>query len=226
MTLPSKVIVIIPAFNEEKTVGSVVENLKPYCNEVIVVDDCSGDGTKNKAQEAGAFMVSHSKNQGYDASIEDGFKEAVKQGADILVTFDADGQHNPEEVKKLTNLILNRKADVVIGQRAKVTHFGEKIFSWYTSAFFGIRDPLCGLKAYDKKVYEKIGHFDTIQSIGTQLMVEAAKSGFKIEKVQININDRKDISRFYFHAVRANYKILKALIKLVFLKKEGRMKRT
>ena len=84
---------------------------------------------------------------------------------------------------------------------------------------FEVKDPLCGLKAYSKKVYEAIGHFDTIGSIGTQLMVQALARGFKLAKVSIKVKEREDSSRFYVNSFRANYKILKALVKIIFLKK-------
>ena len=133
-----------------------------------------------------------------------------------MVTFDADGQHRPEDIKKLTDAILYEGADVAIGQRSRVTHFTEKMFAWYTNLKFGIKDPLCGLKAYRRSVYESIGHFDTLKSIGTQLMIEAARKGYKIKTVPIGINPRQDTSRFYANKVKGNYKICKAMCKIVW----------
>lgn len=221
MTLSSnKIIAVIPAFNEAKTVRKVVSGLRHYCDEIIVVNDCSTDTTKYEAENAGAVVVNHTENRGYDASIEDGFREASKRGAGIIVTFDADGQHNPEDLKKLTDIIASGQADVAIGQRQTLTHPAEKVFAWYTNIFFGIKDPLCGLKAYQRKVCEAIGHFDTISSIGTQLTIQAVARGFKVAKVPIVINERQDESRFYYRKIRANIKILKALARLMLLRKK------
>ena len=211
-----KITVVIPAFNEGVTIGRVIGGVKMYADEVIVVDDGSSDGTGAEAKKAGAVVISHSKNRGYETSIEDGFKEAVKRGVFVLVTFDADGQHRPEDIKKLTDAILYEGADVAIGQRSRVTHFTEKMFAWYTNLKFGIKDPLCGLKAYRRSVYESIGHFDTLKSIGTQLMIEAARKGYKIKTVPIGINPRQDTSRFYANIIKGNYKICRAMVKILW----------
>jgi len=219
MTLSKKVIIIIPAFNEEKTIETVVKKSAQFAQEIIVVDDNSSDQTAAKATGAGAIVIRHEQNKGYDASLEDGFREAAQRGADIFVTCDADGQHNPEDIPRLTSLISGGQADVVIGQRQKLTHVAEKLFAFYTRIFFGIKDPLCGLKAYSRKVYEVVGHFDTLQSIGTQLTVEAIKRGFMVKKIPIIVADRRDTSRFYFKKLKANLKILKAFLKIVFLTK-------
>ncbi len=215
MISSKKIIIIIPAFNEEETIGGVVKEVSVYSDEVIVVDDGSFDNTRIKALEEGAIVVSHDSNQGYDASIEHGLQKAVLRDADIMVTFDADGQHNPENIKRLTELIISNKADVVIGQRQNVSRFMERIFAYYTRLRYGIKDPLCGLKAYSRELYEEIGYFDTIKSIGTQLMIEALSKGFRLKFVPIQVKMRNGRSRFYSLSFVANFKIFKAMIRLI-----------
>lgn len=218
MSFNQKIIAIIPAFNESKTVGEIVAEIKFYADETIVIDDGSTDNTFFSAKDAGAIVIRNQSNQGYEASIEKGFREALKRKASIVFTFDADGQHRPEDIEKLTKLIISGKADVVIGQRQKIVHFAEKFFSFYTNIRFGIKDPLCGLKAYKIKVYSAVGHFDTLNLVGTQLMIEAIHKGFKINFITINTKKRIDASRFYFRRIKANYNILKAAIKaIIFL---------
>lgn len=220
MLFNQKIVVVIPAFNESKTVERVIKETKPYANEIIVVDDGSYDDTSLKAKKVGAIVIHHKKNQGYDASIEDGFREALKRKASVIVTFDADGQHQPEDIKRLTEPIITGKADIVIGQRQHAFPLSEKIFALYTNFRFGIKDPLCGLKAYTSKVYEGIGHFDTLGSMGTQLMIEALHRGFRIEFVPINVRPQVDRAHFYFNRLKTNYKILKATMKVIlFLRK-------
>ncbi|MBZ9577528.1 glycosyltransferase [Patescibacteria group bacterium] len=84
MLFNQKIVVVIPAFNESKTVERVIKETKPYANEIIVVDDGSYDDTSLKAKKVGAIVIHHKKNQGYDASIEDGFREALKRKASVM----------------------------------------------------------------------------------------------------------------------------------------------
>lgn len=211
----NKITAIVPAFNEVNTITRVVNNLKQCVQEIIVIDDGSSDETGLRAFKSGAFVIYHKKNLGYDKTIGDGFKEAIKRGADIIITLDADGQHRTEDVNRLTKLIISGKADLVIAQRPYFTHFCERIFALYTKLFYGIKDPLCGLKVYHKKIYKSIGYFDTINSIGTQLMIEALHRGFKAQFIPIKIRSRHDQSRFYYRRLKANYRILIAMIKVI-----------
>jgi glycosyltransferase involved in cell wall biosynthesis len=215
MLVNQKIVVVIPAFNESKAIEKVVKEINPYVNEIIVVNDGSHDDTGLKAKEVGAIVIDHKKNQGYDASIEDGFQEALKRKASIIVTFDADGQHQPEDIKRLIEPIITGKADIVVGQRRHALPLSEKFFGLYTNFRFGIKDPLCGLKAYTSKVYEDIGHFDTLGSMGTQLMMEALHRGFRIEFAAINVRPQADRARFYFKRLKTSYKILKATMKVI-----------
>lgn len=210
-----KIIVVIPALNEIKTIKRVVTEAKQYVDEIIVVDDGSSDGTGLVAINAGAFVISHEKNQGYEKSIEDGFREAVKKSAFVILTFDADGQHQAKDIKRLSDPIINNEVDMVIGDRQGRKHICEKIFAFYTRFGFGIKDPLCGLKAYNHKIYETIGRFDTLGSIGTQLMIEAVRQGFRFKNIPIKVDKRQDSSRFYSDLLGANHKIFMAMIRVI-----------
>jgi glycosyltransferase involved in cell wall biosynthesis len=212
-----KIIAVIPAYNEAATIAAVISGITPIVQGVVVVNDCSKDDTSANARTAGASVVDHAQNSGYDGSIDDGFKEAARLGADIIVTCDADGQHRAEDLRAVCEPVIRGEADVVIGERSRLTRFGETIFSLYTQLRFGIRDPLCGLKAYRREVYDTIGYFDTLKSIGTQLMVEAWLKGFRLKKVPITVMPRPDESRFYAKLFRANMKILGAAWRIVKL---------
>ncbi|MFH1621481.1 MAG: glycosyltransferase family 2 protein [Patescibacteria group bacterium] len=210
-----KIVAVIPAYNEGWTIAKVIQGVRQVVDVVVVVDDCSKDDTCIKASSAGAYVIRHETNGGYDKSIEDGFKEAAKLGAGVIVTCDADGQHRPEDISKVLEPILKGDADVVAGQRNKLSRFGEKIFAIYARWRFGLHDPLCGLKAYRREVYDKVGYFDTFNSIGTQLLVEAWKNGYSIANVSVIVLPRPDESRFYAKLFRANVKILKAMFKII-----------
>lgn len=210
-----KIIAVVPAFNEGNTIAKVVTSLLTKTDAVIVVDDCSTDDTKHIAFQAGAIVESHSQNKGYDGAINTGFARAVAEGAEIIFTFDADGQHDILDVERLISPIISGVADVVIGTRAERSSFGEFVFSLYTALRFGIKDPLCGLKAYKSEVYTRIGQFDTLQSIGTQLFLESMILGYRVVCIPIKIRDRVDVSRFYARRIKGNIKIIKALLRVI-----------
>jgi len=201
--------IVIPAFNESATIESVVKEASVY-GMPIVVDDGSIDNTSKLALNAGAFVVSYKNNQGYDYALDRGFYKAAQLDVEIIITLDADGQHSPLLIKKFIEKIIGG-ADVVVGERNERQRFSEHLFAWYASFRYGIKDPLCGMKAYRKKVYESLGHFDSYGSIGTELMLFAAKNEFVIEQVLIKVRERDGKSRFG-HVVTGNYRILRAMI--------------
>jgi len=212
--MKEKIIAVIPAFNEEKTIGEVVKELKRYTDEIIVVDDASVDKTSDEAMKYSAVVLRHAVNQGYDKTIDDGFKEAAKRKASIIFTFDADGQHVPYDVPKILAPIKKGEADVVVGIRPHTQRLSEKLFSIYAKKKIGITDPLCGIKAYSAEMYNNIGYFDRIKSIGTELMFNCNALGCRIKEVNINMNKREGKSRFG-SVLRANIKIISALFKIL-----------
>lgn len=213
--MDKKVFAIIPAFNEEKTISKVINGLNKYTNNIIIIDDASTDSTGLLAKQNGAIVLKHETNQGYDNSLDDGFKKAAELGADIIFSFDADGQHSPQDIPKLINPIINNKTDISVGIRPKYARISEKLLAIISMKKANIKDPLCGFKAYKIKVYNDIGYFDKIQSIGTQLMFEAINKGYKVTSVNIQVNERADQSRFG-RKLKGNWRILKAIIKLYY----------
>lgn len=214
-----KVIVVIPAYNEGNTIGRVVRELVPLVSEVVVVNDASQDNTKEEAERAGAFVLSHENNKGYDTTINDGFVEAVKRRATIIMTFDADGEHDASDVETILAPIREGKADLVLGQRPESRHWGERLFAAYTRLRYGVKDPLCGFKAYKREVYDRVGFFDSVSSIGTELSLRAIGLGYKAAFVPITLHTREegDRSRFYEFNFRGNMKLVKALYRILWL---------
>ena len=209
--ITQKIAIVIPAFNESATIARVVQGVRPYASEVVVVDDGSSDATAAEAERAGAVVVRHKVNGGYDASLNDGFAEAIGRGADIVVSFDADGEHRAEDVLRIVAPIASGSADVVAAQRQGMGSLAEKVFALYTRVAWGIRDPLCGFKAYRRAVYERFGRFDTLRSIGTELMLRAVRGGFRLATIPIERRTRADVSRFYVRRLRGNLRILRAM---------------
>ena len=212
--LLKNVYIVIPAFNEELTISSVVAGCIKF-GKVLVVDDGSLDLTAKKAELAGAKVIKLDKNYGYEYALNKGFSFVSSKNAEIIITFDADGQHPPRIIKSFIKKMQN-DFDVVCGVRPKKQRFSEVIFSYYTNFFYGIRDPLCGLKAYNVKLYRKLGFFDSFSSSGTELLLFAAKNQYKISQLNCPIKERAGPSRFgsIFYG---NFKILKALFLSIFL---------
>jgi len=113
-------------------------------------------------------------------------------------------------VPRLIVPIAEDRADIVAGQRPRLAGPAEKMFAVYTRLRYGIADPLCGLKAYRRSVYDAVGQFDTVQSIGTELMIKGLHRNFRLALVPIALHRRADFSRFYARRLRANLKILRA----------------
>jgi glycosyltransferase involved in cell wall biosynthesis len=218
MSSASRVIAVIPAFNEAKTIAAVVAGVRAHVADVIVVDDHSADATSEEAKRAGAIVLRNATNLGYDGSLNAGFAEAAQRGAGIILTFDADGEHDPADVPRLIAPIAEDRADIVAGQRPRLAGPAEKIFAFHTRLRYGIADPLCGLKAYRRSVYDAVGQFDTLQSIGTELMIKGLHKKFRLALVPIALHRRTDDgSRFYARRLRANLKILRAAWRLLFV---------
>ena len=206
----SRLAIVIPALNEESSIGAVVSNCRSY-GLPIVVDDGSVDRTGEVSKAAGAEVVRHPTNKGYDAALNSGFQRAAELDCEFVITIDADGQHDPQLIGKYLDL-LNGGADIVVGIRDKHQRFAEYCFSLVTKSLYGLSDPLCGLKGYRMSVYRALGHFDAYGSIGTELTLFSVRSGFRLEQVPIVVRERSGHPRFGRKLI-ANYKIFRALFR-------------
>jgi len=203
------VAVVIPALNESATIGAVVSAADEY-GTVIVVDDGSTDGTANAARGAGAAVVSHDRNLGYDAALASGLVEAERRGADIVVTMDADGQHEPSRLAAVLEPLRAGRAGVVLGVRPKPARRAEALFNAYARLRFGVPDILCGVKGYSMDVYRSHRAATERQSIGTGLALAALRQGVSHETVEIPISPRRGATRFGA-GLRADLRITRAL---------------
>ncbi len=160
-----KILVIVSAYNEEKTIKDIVLNLKRNGYDVLVVDDGSTDKTGELAQGAGAILLRHLINLGQGGAIQTGFDFALKFKPEIVVTFDADGQHFVSEIPKLIQPIIEDRADVIIGSRFLKNQqipFPRLVMNWVanlvTFILFGLwlSDSQSGFKAFRVSVLKKI----------------------------------------------------------------------
>ena len=188
----------IPAYNEEKNIASIIIKLKKIAQKIIVCVDGSTDLTGEIAQKLGAIVISHPKNLGYGSGIRSIFQKAKEIESDILVTFDADGQHQVQDIEKVIEPILKNKADIVIGSRfldnknvsaPEYRKIGIKLITKVTNSTLKekITDSQSGFRAYSKDVITKLEPGDVGMGISTEIIIKASSRGFKIAEVPIII---------------------------------------
>ena len=200
-----KIIIGIPAFNEEKNIGSIISKLNDLSDEIIVCNDGSTDLTSNIARKMGVVVIDHSKNLGYGAAIRSIFLKAKELSGDILVTFDADGQHRIEDIEKVLKPILDDSADLVIGSRflddseKEVPHYrkvGIKVITKITNVSIKkqLTDSQSGFRAYSKKVLNELNPSELGMGISTEILIKASAKNFRISEVPITITYNGDTS--------------------------------
>lgn len=205
-----KVAIVIPALNESEAIESVVTGISAY-GTAIVVDDGSTDGTGRLARTAGALLVTHEANCGYDAALASGLARAIAEGFDVAITVDGDGQHDPSRIESVVREFEDG-ADLVVGVRDRLQRVSETLFARVANVLWGISDPLCGMKGYRLSKLRAVGSLCTYPSIGTELTIRAARSGWDIRQVPVATRERKGSSRFG-SGIRANWKIFQAMLR-------------
>jgi glycosyltransferase involved in cell wall biosynthesis len=187
---------IIPALNEEISIGSIVLKTKKHVDQVIVIDDGSTDCTAEVARLAGADVIEHSTNMGKGEALRTGFREASKNGTTIIVTIDADGQHNPDEIPKVVKPILSKNAEIVIGSRylngnsiPLYRRIGQEILDRATNANSntGVSDTQSGFRAFAIHTVHNFKFKQNGFSIESEMLTDAANAGLKIKEVDIGV---------------------------------------
>jgi len=193
-----KIIVGIPAFNEEKNIAVLITQLKKIADKIIVCNDGSTDLTSKIAEELGATVINHEKNLGYGAAIRSIFLKSKDLDGDILVTFDADGQHRIEDINRVINPIINGESDLVIGSRfldesakevPRYRKAGIKLITKITNATIKkqLTDSQSGFRAYSKKVLNELNPSELGMGISTEILIKASAKNFRISEVPIKI---------------------------------------
>lgn len=203
-----KVAFVIPALNEAEAITSVVQGITSF-GTAIVVNDGSVDKTGELAQHAGAIVVTHSVNKGYDAALASGLAKAIIEGFDVAITVDGDGQHDVSGIKSVL-YELEAGAELVVGTRDRFQRISEALFAYVSRTLWGITDPLCGMKGYRLSMLTTVERLHTYPSIGTELAILAARRQWKIRQVPALTHERTGDSRFG-SGLRANWLILRAL---------------
>ncbi len=201
-------VLVIPALNESRTIDEVVVSASRY-GRVIVVDDGSTDETGRIAEDAGAIVVRHTTNQGYDRALASGLRKAIDAGYQYAITVDADGQHRSEAIQQIF-VRLSDGAELVVGSRDRHQRVSEVLFSVVSRILWHIADPLCGVKGYNLERLRSVTPLWTYDSVGTELTLVGVRSGWRIDQISVRTNVRLGPSRFG-GGIRANWLIFRAL---------------
>jgi glycosyltransferase involved in cell wall biosynthesis len=214
----SMIVVAIPALNEEKTIGRVVLKSRRHANKVIVCDDGSTDMTGAIAKGLGAEVITHEGNQGKGAALRSLFLAAKDANADILVTIDGDGQHDPSEIPKLVEAIESGSADIVIGSRF---HEGNQAVPKYRLAGnrmlnslvgSGIRDTQSGFRAYGRKALRSLLPAEMGMGADSELLVDGLNKGLRITETPVSViygEGKTSKHNPFFHTLDVFFSVIK-----------------
>lgn len=189
--------VVIAAYNEETMIGSVVQSVLPVIPHVVVVDDHSRDNTLANARAAGAHAIRHPINLGQGAALRTGMDYALSQGADVIVHFDADGQHSYAEIEHVVRPIIEGNADIVLGSRflkegsnvptlRKAVLRGGILFTWLLS---GVRltDTHNGFRALSRHAAQTIRIHQNRMAHASEIIDEIARHRLRYTEVPVTI---------------------------------------
>jgi glycosyltransferase involved in cell wall biosynthesis len=185
-------VAVIPAYNEEKTIGKIIKETKKHVDKVIVVDDGSADSTPKIAKRLGVVLLKHKTNEGLGSSLRDGFKKALRMGADIIITLDADGQHDPKEIPKFVKKI-RKGYDFVLGQRNLrkypfVKKFGNFFLNLMTNFISGtyIKDTESGFRAFRSSALKRLYLRAKQYEIAVEIVFEVGRNKLKYANVPVS----------------------------------------
>ena len=224
------VMVGIPCYNEEVAIGSLVVRASQYADRVVVLDDGSTDKTAEVARLAGADVIVHRGNWGKGAAVRDLFTYATQCGVDILVILDGDGQHDPDDIPKLTRPLMRDEADIVNGSRylngngretPRYRRFGQVVLDKFTH--LGLRpdvnvtDTQSGFRAFSMKA-ARVFKFGTDQlAIDSEMLMDAAKGQLRVKEVDINV--RYDVGHSSMHPIAHGLQVLMGVLRNLEFKK-------
>lgn len=221
------IVVGIPAFNEEKTIAKVILEAQRYADKVIVCDDGSNDLTAEIAGKLGAEVIHHKKNLGYGAAIQSLFKRARELDADVFVTLDGDGQHNPHEIPNIVKAVVEGDADIAIGSRfineslaygmPWYRRFGIKLITKLTnnSAKHSFKDAQSGFRAYSRRALEVLDLTENGMGISIEILLEAQKHGLKVREIAASCRYDRDLKPSTFNPFKHGTSVITSLIRRI-----------
>jgi glycosyltransferase involved in cell wall biosynthesis len=193
--LPTRVAVVIPAFQAAATIGDIVARVRAALPgaQLIVVDDGSTDGTGDAGRGTGATVLTHSENRGKGVALRTGIARALADGAAALVTLDADGQHPPADVPRLLEPVVQGRADVVLGARARdgAMPLARRVTNWLSASLASriggqrVHDAQTGFRAFTREVAERVQPAGDRYEYEANFLLDALRAGFRVTSVAV-----------------------------------------
>lgn len=217
-----KIVTCIPAYNEEKTIARVVIEAQKYSDVVIVCDDGSTDYTGIIAEKLGAVVIKHKENRGYGAALKSLFTKALEFSPEIVVTIDADLQHDPKYIPLLIKLLKEHDADIAIASRAKgdetptYRRLAVKVFSKMLSS--KVSDVQSGFRAYKASILKTIMPEENGMEASIEILSKALNEGCKIVEIPIPFK-YKGLETSTLNPIVHGYNIVSEILKNKVLKK-------
>jgi len=222
----SLVVAAIPAFNVERTIAKLVLEAQKFVDVVLVCDDGSTDLTAEIAERMGAYVMRHDRNLGYGAALKTLFTTARKLNADVLVTLDGDGQHDPCEIPSLVEPVLENKADIVLGSRflgskesgvPRYRRWGIRLISRLTGAASNHRflDAQCGFRVYGLKALVGLDLVENGMGSSVEILMKAKKQGLTVAEVSANCRYKELEKTSTQNAFSHGANVLMSIIRLV-----------
>ncbi|MBU1198673.1 MAG: glycosyltransferase family 2 protein [Nanoarchaeota archaeon] len=217
-----KIFFIIPGYNEEKSIGKVIKELKKAgYNNIVVIDDGSKDNTYQEAKKQNIFVLQHAINRGQGAALRTGTEFALKKGAEIIVHFDSDGQHRVEDLPQMLKPVLKGEVDVALGSRfLKKTKmpFSRRVLLkgsvWIQWLFYGVKlsDAHNGFRVMSRKAAQKIKIDSDRMEHASEIVEEIVKKKIKYKEVPVIIRytgySMKKGEGSFWGAVRILFKMI------------------
>jgi glycosyltransferase involved in cell wall biosynthesis len=215
----AKIAAVIPAYHEEKHIGDVVWRTRQKLDDVLVVDDGSGDKTADRARAAGARVIIHEQNRGKGETIKTGLRHWLERNVDFVVILDADGQHRPEEIDRFVAAALSaEEPELIVGNRMKdlssmprLRQFVNRWMSQRISAVCGqeIPDTQCGFRMLHKHLIPELLGGAARFDYESEMLIIACRKGFRIDSVPISTVYSDEVSSI--HPVRDTIRFFKLM---------------